>query len=91
MFGKLKAQLVLSSVCGGFGSLCGAYLCMCDEDADTDVCVRKNMLMSAVIWWILQANSHKTTMKHLSMFNISAVCWFYTIKTYILTSKISPF
>lgn len=28
LLGKLKAQLVPSSVCGGFGSLCGVHFCV---------------------------------------------------------------
>lgn len=44
MLGKLKVQLVPSSVCGTFGSVCGAYFCVCVRErricSHKDVCVR---------------------------------------------------
>lgn len=38
MLGKLKVQLVPSSVCGRFGNLCDTYFFVCDADA-AGVCV----------------------------------------------------
>lgn len=39
MLGNLKAQLVPSTVCGGFRNLCGAYMCERYENAVTEMCV----------------------------------------------------